>query len=243
MGSLNGKVALITGAERGIGKEIAFKLASQGASIALHYALDKQAAENVAEEMKKLADVRIYHADFAKPKIDLVERVVKDFGQLDILVNNAGITSDTSIFDISMEQMHDFFQINAFSALLLSRDAFEIMKKQGGGRIISISSCAIKFGMGRNSSIHYAASKSVLETMTTGLSRLGAKHNILVNAIRPGVTATEMQKDRTDLNWRIELIPLKRMAEPSEIAAAVAYFAGPDGSFTTGQVLSVAGGE
>jgi 3-oxoacyl-[acyl-carrier protein] reductase len=243
MSSLAGKVALVTGAERGIGRSIALALAKEGASIALHYALDEQSALSVAEEIRPMADVRVYHADFANPKIDLVQRVVADFGRIDILVNNAGVTSSTSIFDIEMGELHQFFQINAFAAMLLSREAFTVMKRQGGGRIISVSSCAIRFGMGRNSSIHYAASKSILETMTTGLSRLGADHKILVNAIRPGVTATDMQKDREDMQRRVDLIPLKRMAQPEEIAAAVMYFAGPSGAFTTGQILSVAGGE
>jgi NAD(P)-dependent dehydrogenase (short-subunit alcohol dehydrogenase family) len=243
MSSLEGKVALVTGAERGIGRSIALALAKEGASIALHYALDEQSALSVAEEIRPMADVRVYHADFANPKIDLVQRVVADFGRIDILVNNAGVMAPTSIHDISMEQLHELFQINTFVPMILSRDAFAVMKDREGGRIINISSFTIRFGMGRNASIHYAASKASLETMTTGMSRLGADHKILVNAIRPGVTATGMQKDRKGMEGRIAMIPLKRMAQPEEIAAAVMYFAGPSGAFTTGQILSVAGGE
>jgi 3-oxoacyl-[acyl-carrier protein] reductase len=243
MSSLDGKVVLITGAGRGIGRAIALALAKQGASIALHYGQDESSAQAVAKEIEPLTSVRVYRADFRTSRIDLVQRVADDWGKLDILVNNAGIMSSESIFDITGDALHEIFQINTFSAMLLSRDAFEVMKRQGGGRIISISSCAIRFGMGRNASIHYAASKAALETMTVGLSRLGAAHNILVNAIRPGVTATEMQKNRPDAQSRIDLIPMKRMAQPEEIAAAVVYFAGESGAFTTGQVLSVAGGE
>ena len=99
------------------------------------------------------------------------------------------------------------------------------------------------YGMGRNHSIHYAASKAAIETLTTGLSRLGAAHQILVNAIRPGIVNTEQQQCRTGMESRIQMVPLKRLAESDEIAGAVAYFLSDQSAFVTGQVLAVSGGE
>jgi len=246
------KVVIITGASRGIGKAIAVRMASEGWDLAI------QSTPNSKDQLRRLADelsknVRVvpFCCDFSGcvasngSVIDaFINDVVSEFGRLDALVNNAGVISDVPVESVDVHELQRVFGVNTYAPFILSRASFNHMKTQGrGGRIVNISSVAVKFGMGRNRSVHYAASKAAIETLTKGLSRMGAEHKILVNAIRPGPVNTEIQQGRSGLEERIKMIPLKRLAEGAEIAGAVAYFLSEQSAFVTGQVLTVAGGE
>jgi len=241
--NLNGKRVLITGGASGIGAEISRLFAREGAVIGIHYSNNKEAAEKLKEELSKFTKVNIYQEDFSKPELNLVKSFISDFGGIDILVNNAGVLANKSFLDIDAEEYDLVFNINTRGSFLISRDAFNSMKDQNYGRIVNISSFTVKYGMGRNKSIHYAASKAALEELTIGLSRMGANNNVTANAIRPGVVNTRMQRERADLKERTKLIPMGRMAEPKEIAEMVLFLCSEKGNFITGQTISISGGE
>lgn len=187
--------------------------------------------------------VSVYQEDFLSNEILLVQKVLTDHQRIDVLVNNAGILGENSFFSLSYEEFQNIFKINTFAPYILSRDAFAAMQERNWGRIVTISSIAVFYGMGRNMGIHYAGSKAAIESLTTGLARLGAPHNILVNTIRPGLINTAMQQDREDLNKRIAMVPLKRMGEAEEIAEMVVYLCSEEAGFITGQTISISGGE
>ena len=243
MSGLKNKNVLITGASSGIGASIAEKFAEQGANIGIHYSRNKEGALELAKKLSKKVTVKTYSLNFISDKLDLVHGFVKDFGSIDILINNAGTISPKSFFDMSIKDYDEIFKINSRAPFFLSRDAFNYMKKNGRGKIINISSFVIKYGMGRNNSIQYAATKSTLETLTKGLSRLGAKYKILVNCIRPGIILTRTQKGRKNLQERIDMIPLKRAGSVKDISNLAVYLASDKGDFITGETITVGGGE
>ena len=243
--TLKNKNVLITGSSSGIGAAIAEAFANAGACVGIHYSSNKEDALNLLNKLEKITTIKAYKQDFLDDNNDnnLIKRFVEDFGTIHILINNAGVTSSTSILDLSPQEYKDLFKINSQSALMLSKDAFIHMKQQKFGRIINISGQAVKFGRGRNNSIHYAASKATLNVLTTGLAHMGAEHNILVNSISPGLIKTRIQANREDLDKRINLIPLKRIGTTEDIANLAVYLASDMGSFITGQIIGVSGGE
>ncbi len=234
------RVALVTGGSGGIGSVIAETLHSQGIIIALQYSHNKEKAEKIKNGKE---NIHLFQYDFQATDASLVDSVVKQLGSIDYLINCAGIMAEQSIFDMDSKAFDELFNINTRMPYLLSAKAFEYMKEQNYGRIINISSFVVKYGMGRLQSIQYAGSKAALESLTTGLSRLGAEHNILVNTIRPGIINTSMQKDREGLKNRINMIPVKRMGEPHEIADIVKFLCSKKGDFITGQTITIGGGE
>ena len=181
--------------------------------------------------------------DLSQDPKDSIQELFKKQGPLWGLVNNAGVMAKESIWECSYESLMDLFKINTFSSFILSREFMKVVDPDRGGRIINISSNVVKFGMGRNSSIQYAATKSALEVLTVGLSRLGAKKNILVNAVRPGCILTRLQENREDFEDRVRLIPVGRMGEKEEVSSLVEYLISEKSSFITGQVIGVSGGE
>lgn len=233
-------VALVTGGSGGIGSVIVNTLYAEGYTIALHYSTNKEAAEKIKAERE---GIHLFQFDFLSGNGELIDTVVEQLGSIDYLVNCAGILADCSIFDLKAEQFDHHFAINTRMPYLLSAKAFEYMQKQKFGRIINISSIAVKYGMGRMSGIQYAGSKAALEALSTGLSKLGAEHNILVNTIRPGAINTSMQKERPGLKERINMIPLKRMGEAQEVADMVTFLCSSKGDFITGQTITIGGGE
>ena len=146
--------------------------------------------------------------------------------------------------ELSEESWDSTFQVNVKAPFLLSRAALSVMQKQGSGRIINISSIGLKFG-GSINTVHYSASKAALEALTASLAKAGAPFNVLVNTVRAGVTDTPMHEriGRADMSGRADLIPLKRLADPSEVSNAVQFLASDKSSYITGTVLTVAGGE
>lgn len=243
MNGLRNKNVLITGSSSGIGASIARKFAEYGANIGIHYSKKEKSAFELANELVKFSKIEIYQQDFSSNDLDLIDRFVNDFKTIDVLVNNAGIVSPISFLDMSIKDFDEIFNINSRAPFILSRDAFKHMKKNKFGRIINISSIAVKYGRGRNDCIQYAASKSTLETLTVGLAKMGAKFNILVNCIRPGVILTDIQKKRENLEERIKMIPVQRAGKVEEISNFVAYLASDKGNFITGQTFTISGGE
>ncbi|HAM34781.1 MAG TPA: hypothetical protein DEB40_00050 [Elusimicrobia bacterium] len=243
---LKGKVVLITGASGGLGSAMAQEFAARGCKIGLHYHAGAAAARAL---LKKLpapgphaalrADLR-RNADCRRLIVDCVRRL----GHIDILINNAGaLIGQAPVDAVSERSFDEAFALHAKAPFLLSQAAFSIMKRRGGGRIINISSIGVKFA-GFPNSAHYAAAKAALESLTLSFARAGAAHNILVNAIRPGVILTPFHdKAPKDMAKRIALIPLVRAGEPLDVARAALYLASQAGSFITGQILPVTGGE
>ena len=164
-----------------------------------------------------------------------------------MLVNNAGgVYGARDVLTLDEESWDKTFALNTTASFFLARDAFLYMKNHGGGRIINISSISAKYG-GSPTTIHYGAAKAALDAVTKGLAKAGAPYNILVNSVRGGVIDTPFHKkihrDKKSLEERIKLIPLKRMGEPIDVARVVLFLASDAGSYITGEIFTVAGGD
>lgn len=234
------KIILVTGGSGDIGGEIIDQLAKEKTNIVcLQYSGNYKRALKVKGDFE---NVFLFQQDFFQ-ELCLVENVVKKFGRIDVLVNCAGVLGGSSFLNLTSEEFDKVFHINTKTPYLLTSKAFGYMEKNNYGRIINISSFVIKYGMGRNNTIHYAGSKAALESLTHGLSRIGAKSNILVNTIRPGIIETDMQRTRKDLEKRKEMIPLKRLGKLDEISSMVLYLISDRADFITGQTITISGGE
>ena len=240
---LSGKIALVTGASRGIGKAIAIELAKQGADVIVNYNRNDKDALEVVSRIKEIGCRSIaVKADVAN--FDEVGRmfeiVKKEFGRVDILVNNAGIIMDKTLQNMSLEEWSAVMKINLNGAFNTTRNALPLMSK--GGRIINISSVvALQGNFGQ---ANYAASKAGIIGFTKSLAKELGKHGITVNAIAPGFIESDMSNKIPFLRKKIVewIIPLKRIGKPEEVAYAAAFLASEDASYITGQVLSISGG-
>jgi NAD(P)-dependent dehydrogenase (short-subunit alcohol dehydrogenase family) len=164
---------------------------------------------------------------------------------LDVLINNAGAAvGPKDILDLDEESWNKTFWLNARAPFFLAQSAFKHMKDNGGGKIINISSISAKYG-GSVQTLHYGAAKSALKTVTLGLSKAGAKHNILVNTVRGGFIDTPMHQKlgRDNLEKRIEMIPLRKPGRPQDMAGMVLFLASEAGDFVTGETFTIAGGD
>ena len=245
MGLLDGKVALITGAARGIGKAIALKYASEGASVAFtDLVIDDIAQETVAQLEAFGVQVKAYAsnaADFEATQV-VVEQVVADFGRIDILVNNAGITKDGLVMRMSEAQWDAVIAVNMKSAFNFLHAVVPVMARQRSGSIINMASIAGQTG--NPGQVNYSASKAGLIAMAKSVAKEMGPRGIRANAIAPGYVLTEMTEvlPQAVKDEYIKLIPLKRGATVEEIAS-VALFLGSDlSSYVTGQVIAVNGG-
>lgn len=238
-------MAVVTGAGRGIGHAIAVRLASEGARVA-SVSRTSENAQRTAEEINatRADSARAYAVDVsdhaAVQKIG--ERILSDFGRADILVNNAGVTRDTFSVRMSPDDWDVVLNTNLKGAFNFVQAVQRAMTKQRSGRIINISS--IIGLIGNAGQTNYAASKAGLIGFTKSLARELASRSITVNAIAPGYVATDMTKALSEEVQKFlqDKIPLKRVAQPEEIAAAVAFLASEEASYITGQVLCVDGG-
>ena len=245
MGLLDGKVALITGAARGIGKAIALKYASEGASVAFtDLVIDDIAQETVAQLEAFGVQVKAYAsnaADFEATQV-VVEQVVADFGRIDILVNKAGITKDGLVMRMSEAQWDAVIAVNMKSAFNFLHAVVPVMARQRSGSIINMASIAGQTG--NPGQVNYSASKAGLIAMAKSVAKEMGPRGIRANAIAPGYVITEMTEvlPQAVKDEYIKLIPLKRGATVEEIAS-VALFLGSDlSSYVTGQVIAVNGG-
>jgi 3-oxoacyl-[acyl-carrier protein] reductase len=241
---LSEKVAVVTGASRGIGRSIALALAAQGAKVVASArnteALDKLVAEikgQGGDATAVVGDVAL-DADAAR----LIEQAVAAYGKIDILVNNAGITRDGLLLRMKNEDWDAVIDTNLKGAFFCIRAAAKVMSKQRSGRIINISSVVGE--MGNAGQANYCASKAGLLGLTKSVARELARRNITVNAITPGFIVTDMTDGMTDKarEAMTEQIPLGRLGEAEDIASAVIFLASDQSSYVTGQVLGVNGG-
>jgi len=242
---LAGKVALVTGASKGIGKGIALKLAEAGASVAFTYLSSVEKGLALEAELQKfMVKAKGYRSDASdfKAADDLINEVVKDFGTIDIVVNNAGITRDGLLMRMSEEQFNEVIRTNLNSVFNITKAVQRPMLKQRSGSIINISSVVgVKGNAGQ---ANYAASKAGIIGFTKSVALELGSRNIRCNAIAPGFIETEMTEvlnQETVKQWR-EAIPLKRGGTPEDVANAVLFLASGLSAYITGQVLNVDGG-
>lgn len=242
---LKEKVALVTGAGRGIGKAIALKLAEYGADVIINYNGSKEAAETIAEQITAMGRNAItIKANVAvKEECEQMFQEIKEtFGKIDILVNNAGITRDNLAMRMSEEDFDQVVDINLKGAFFCMQQATTMMMKKRYGKIINISS--ISGVRGNPGQINYCATKAGLIGMTKSLAKEVASRNITVNAVAPGFIYSDMTEVLSDQVKEAALsqIPLKRMGQPEEIAETVAFLASNRASYITGQTILVDGG-
>ena len=239
------KVALVTGASRGIGKEIAITLAKKGFAVVINYSGSKDAALEVVDTLIKDGYTAMAYgcdvADFLSVKT-MMEEVVNQYGSIDVLVNNAGITRDNLLLKMSEEDFDSVIDINLKGAFNTAKHASRYMLKQRSGRIINISSVS---GIAGNAGqTNYAAAKAGLIGMTKTLARELAARNITVNAVAPGFISTDMTEKLPEavVEQVKNQIPLKRFGNVKDIADMVAFLATNEGNYITGQVFQVDGG-
>lgn len=242
---LEGKVALVTGAGRGIGRAIALELAKRGANVVVNYNKSADAANALVKEIeglgRKAAAMQADVSDFKQAEA-LVKFTVETLGDLHILVNNAGITKDTLIMMMSEADWDAVITTNLKSTFNCSKAAVKHMMRKRYGRIISIASVAGQ--MGNAGQVNYSASKGGQIAFTKSLAREVAARNITVNALAPGFIDTEILDAMSPeiLEAALKMVPLGRKGKPEEIGYAVAFLASEQAAYITGQVLGVDGG-
>lgn len=242
---LSGKVALVTGAGRGIGREIALTLASYGADVIVNYNGSKEKADEVVKEIENMGQkavaVQCSVADFQACG-EMITSMLEEFGHIDILVNNAGITRDNLVMKMTEEDFDAVMDTNLKGTFNTIKHMYRPFLKQRAGRIINLSS--VTGVLGNAGQANYAASKAGVIGLTKSMARELASRNITVNAVAPGFIATDMTAAMTEAAKEATLaqIPLKRVGEPKDISETVAFLASDKASYITGQVISVDGG-
>ncbi len=243
--NLQGKTALVTGATRGIGKGIAYKLAQAGANIAFTFVSSVEKAKAFEAELQALGiKAKGYQsnaAEFAEAE-KLVDEILVDFGNLDVLVNNAGITRDTLMMRMSEQQWDEVMDTNLKSAFAMTKAAMKPMMKAKMGSIINITS--IVGITGNAGQANYAASKAGMIGLTKSVAKELGSRNIRCNAIAPGFIETEMTETLTEevkAEW-IKTIPLKRGGKPEDVANCVLFLASDASAYISGQTINVCGG-
>jgi len=241
MFDLTGMTALVTGASGGIGSEIAKALAGQGARVALS-GTREEALKAVQSEIGGESVTLPCNLSDTEAVETLVPRAVETLGKLDILVNNAGVTRDNLAMRMKDEEWSDVIRINLEAGFRLARAALKPMMRARGGRIISITS--VVGTAGNAGQANYAASKAGLVGMSKALAQEVASRGITVNCIAPGFITSPMTDALTDAQKQamLERIPLARLGEPADVAAAVVYLASREASYVTGQTIHVNGG-
>ncbi len=242
---LGGKVALVTGASRGIGREIALTLAQYGASVIVNYNGSKEKAMEVVAEIENMGGTaEAYQCSVADTESckGMMDAMLEKFGHIDILVNNAGITKDNLVMKISEEDFDAVIDTNLKGTFNTIKAMYRPFLKQRGGRIINLTS--VSGVLGNAGQANYSASKAGVIGLTKSVARELASRNITVNAVAPGFIDTEMTQAMTDAAKEATLaqIPLKRIGQPKEIAETVAFLASDKAAYITGQIISVDGG-
>jgi 3-oxoacyl-[acyl-carrier protein] reductase len=244
--SLQGQVVVITGGSRGIGKAAAILMAKAGADIVFDYYKNEKEAHNVVNQIqaegRNAIAVRGNHAEDAHCR-ELIETATSQFGKIDVLVNNAGIWTFAPIDEMSEQVWRETLEVNLSGLVYCTRYAVQKMKQQGKGRIINISSTAGQRGEAFHS--HYAATKGAIISLTKSwASELGP--SILVNCVAPGWVDTDMSagplSNQEEYKKIVQLIPLRRVGTPEDIAGSILFLASHLATFITGEILNVNGG-
>ena len=241
---MSARVALVTGGTKGIGRGIAENLAASGMKVYMNYASDDASAGQAAREVKSPGTVQTVKADVSDPAQvqQMIEKIVADAGGIDILVNSAGIIRDGLLMLMPDRNWRQVIEVNLFGVFYCSRAVLRSMIGTKWGRIVNIISPSAL--MGRAGQTNYAASKGGVLSFTRSLAREVARYGITVNAVSPGVIATELtggisEQVRAEL---LSMIPAGRFGEPGEVARAVAFLASDSAAYITGEYFSVDGG-
>jgi NAD(P)-dependent dehydrogenase (short-subunit alcohol dehydrogenase family) len=235
--NVQNKIALVTGGSSGIGLSIVQKLLQNEISVIAHY---HSHVPDLTHEKLKWVKSDFSQNDEIKM---MMKNIINENSRIDYLINAASVSENKLFSEIDMQDIQYIYQVNLFSHITIINEVFSLMKNNDFGKIVTISSIGVKFAGSANSML-YSSSKCALEAVTRSFARQGAPSNILANSIRAGVTDTGFHKDASkNMEKRISLIPLKRMARPGEIADMVYFLLDSTGDFITGQEFAVSGGE
>ena len=240
---LKGKTAIVTGGSRGIGAAICKRFAEQGANIALLYAGNTQKAEETKAallEMGVKAEAYQCNVADAEQVAAVCKQIIKDFGGADILVNNAGITKDKLVPMMKVPDFDSVVDTNLKGAFYMIKQLYPVFMKQKSGKIINISS--ISGLMGNPGQANYSASKAGLIGLTKSVAKELASRNVNCNAIAPGFVATDMTENLSESNALVDHIPMKRFAQPEDIANLALFLASDQSDYITGEVIRIDGG-
>lgn len=245
MGKLDGKSAIVTGASRGIGRDIALYLAQEGAKVAVNYSGSKDRADTVVEEIKATGGEAFAiqaNVDKADDVQNLISSALEQFGSVDILVNNAGITRDNLLMRMKETEWDDVLNTNLKGVFLCTKAVTRQMMKQRAGRIINITS--IVGVSGNAGQANYVAAKAGVIGLTKSSAKELASRNITVNSVAPGFITTDMTDALPEdiKSQMLSQIPLAKFGNPEDIAKAVAFLASDDANYITGQTIHVNGG-
>jgi NAD(P)-dependent dehydrogenase (short-subunit alcohol dehydrogenase family) len=245
--SLSGKIALVTGASRGLGRAIALRLAQEGSAVAVNYRERAAEAESVAQEIRskggKAIALQAHVADAAQVR-SMVDRASGELGPVDILVNNAGVMRRGDLGDFQWSEMEGMRATNVDGLVNVTRAVVDGMKQRKFGRIVNLTSVAA-FGTAMAGTTFYAATKAAVSVITRRFAMDLGPHGVTVNAVAPGFILTDMARagrGSEDIARVAEKAMVKRVGQPEDIAHAVAFLCAPESSFITGQILTVDGG-
>lgn len=239
------KIALVTGASKGIGREIAIRLAKENIGVIINYNSDTEGAEEVSKICREIGvETLVLKGDIRKENIviEMFKTIKSKFGKLDILVNNAGITRDNLTMIMKSEDFKEVVDVNLISAFYTMKEASKLMTRNKSGAIVNISSIV---GLrGNPGQINYSAAKAGLIGMTKSLARELASRNIRVNAVAPGFIDTNMTRQLAGelKDQLIGEIPMKKLGSPEDVANLVNFLVSEESKYITGQVISVDGG-
>ncbi len=240
---LKGKTAIVTGGSRGIGAAICKLFAQNGANIALLYAGNTQKAEETKEALLALGvKAEAYQCNVADAEqvVQVCKQIIKDFGSVDILVNNAGITKDKLVPMMKIPDFDSVVDTNLKGAFYMIKQIYPVFMKQKSGKIINVSS--VSGLIGNPGQTNYSASKAGLVGLTKSVAKELASRNVCCNAIAPGFVATDMTENLSENNALVDHIPMKRFAQPEDIAKLALFLASDQSDYITGEVIRIDGG-